>query len=418
MTSKVGLSHREQVKNFIAALGPALQSVTALHIKLPLQDASSKKITDPDVAKALSPLAKACPRVQKLKVTGGVGPILLAAFGTSSQDLNCLKTEDIPFRTAERLGELLPRVTSTTIVVDNHENPDEYINAVHSCSTLVSLDLSSRNVSEGIWAALPPSLRTLYAAGFEFGHGGFSSAVRLPNLRTASSIDQTIELCAVAALLRAAPGLEELVIGDIWVPRKLDQIPDLVFVDKQLATGRVKMREWSDARITYGNGVMLSLRAMRFGWDFPVQLPDPLFAASLPVLENFSSLEVQTVDQALLASLAQAFPRLTSLVLREKMHSRHLPRLLVFTRLEKLYFQAKESIFSDFDLGALCLRMPTLDYLGMLVTGNNIEEVERSLRIWGRRVDLAHYWKQQGRGVAYGSSNLDLTDSRRGRVLR
>ncbi|MEW5298374.1 MAG: hypothetical protein WDW38_000895 [Sanguina aurantia] len=389
VTHRIGPGHRRQVKAFISAVAPALHSVAAMDIKLQVQDKFSK-ITDSDVAKALSPLAKACPRVQQLKVTGLVGPTLLAAFGTSCQHLTRLETEDIPAHTAERLGELLPRVTSTTIVLDEYDIPDEYIGAIRSCATLVSLDLNTLTLSEGMWGALPPGLRRLHAAKYDFGTSSCPTK-ELPNLRRACCIAQFMELCAVAALLRAAPGLEKLVVGDVWAPSRLDQIPDLVYVNAQLATKRFKMRHIMTDRLVLGDGVLLSLRNQQTPWDFPGQLPDPSFAASLPVLEHFQSVEVQTVDRGLLASLARAFPRLHVLVLCDVMHSRDLPSLAVFTTLQKLCFQAEESVYSDCDLGALCLQMPSLSYLGTATPGNNCLEVKKALRTWGRRVEVETY---------------------------
>lgn len=199
-----------------------------------------------------------------------------------------------------------------------------------------------------------------------------------------------MELCAVAALLRAAPGLEELVIGDVWAPRTLDQIPDLVFVDTQLATRRVKVLSVHTDAPVFGRGMLLSLLDAD-GWPFDAQLPDLSFAASLPVLEQFHSVEVQTVDQGLFASLARAFPKLGRLVLCEVMHSRDLPSLAVFTGLQKLYLQAEESSLSDFDLGALCMKMPSLSYLGVMTPGNDCKGVQQTLQTWGRRVEVENY---------------------------
>lgn len=391
-----------QVQSFIAAVGPALVTVSSMAIKC-RKRLSGFHIPGLDVASVLGPLASACPRLQKLKVTGDVGVPLLTAFGSACGSLTFLETFNVPAETLERLGELIPRVRSTEIALfwddlfnyeeEDAENPEEFLLAISSCSTLTSLNIGVRDLTQDVWLALPPSIEKLHAGEYcisdalETQQQQPPKQPRLPNLRKVVSIHENIPLCSVANLLSASPGLQELAIGDVWVPCNVSSIPHLVVVNERLGHADLTVRD-SYMRGDSGwpkDGMLLSLI------DVEDETPTSLFVSKLPVLEHFKSMQLQTMEEPLLTGLATAFPRLDTLLVCSFVGVRQLPGLILFPMLERLDLWSVKNRLSTKNMRVLLLKMRLLRHLRFQAAGVDCRELGLMMRRKGRVVWVECY---------------------------
>lgn len=403
------MSHMRQVSHFIASAGSCLLTVTELHVTLQHND-KGFSITAADVATALGPLARACPRLQHLIVTGDVGPSLLAIFGISCSNLTILEACNIGPHTAERLTELLPHVTSTCMALVSVEDqdagdPEAYIPAILACRTLISLDIGTHQLTRKMWGALPPCLETLYAGdpGDNPAFVGLDQAEEdplsggpcpawptLPSLVHLCMFAYHMPISLLASLLRATPNLSSVWLGEVWAPRSVDQIPDLSQVHARLKEG-LDIKQLFPLAVSHKEGLILQLRDLPVGEDDLHPATALSFVNSLPVFEHFVSVGLQTVEPMLLPALARAFPRLTMLSIATPVQSRGFPSLAVFPGLQILNLSSSKNSFSALQVGAMCLQLPLLQQLGVRSPGIDSKDLKQVLRTWGRNIALYVY---------------------------
>ncbi|MEW5298372.1 MAG: hypothetical protein WDW38_000896 [Sanguina aurantia] len=408
-TKSLSVSHTRQVSHFLASAGSCLTTVTELHVTLQSND-TGFFITAADAATALGPLARACPRLQQLVVTGDVGPSLLAIFGAACSGLTTLEACKVGPHTAERLAELLPHVTATCMALVSLEDqdggdPEAYIPAIRACSTLVSLDIGIHPLTREMWGALPPCLETLHAGdpGDHPASVGLDQAAEdpraagpcpawptLPNLVHLCMFAYHMPISLLASLLRATPNLSSMWVGEVWAPRSVDQIPDLSQVHARLKEG-LDIKQIFPLAVSHKEGLILQLRDVPGEGDESDPATALSFVNSLPVFEHFVSVGLQTVEPMLLPALARAFPRLVMLSIATPVQSGGLPCLAVFPGLQILNLSSSRNGFSALQVGAMCLQFPLLQQLAVRSPGMDSKDLKRVLRTWGRSIALYVY---------------------------
>lgn len=410
------MDHVAQVQRFIKAAGPALHSVTTIRIKVSQEEhwTESCEIPGKQIAAVLSPFANICTKVKKLKVIGSVGAPLLAAFGASCKHLTSLETVDVPSENMERLGELLPRVTSTRMVLfapenlekDRCEGADEedqvkwFLPVISSCQTLTSLDTGHEFLSEDAWLALPSSLRKLHIVTHceteDLEESGLPTGLQLPNLQEFHTYSQHMPLCLLAGVLRVAPLLRAVCVNAVETSCCVDMIPDLVLLSQRLSSSLViTPRGWGCGYLQRmkdrDNGKQVVLRITDLEAD-PSNSQMLQFASKLPVLECVWGLEVENVEQSLLAHFARAFPKLRTLRVDAVIESGNLPNLAVFTQLQAVDFAAHGNTFSASELEATCLLIPSLVFIdSTTLSGQDCGDMMAALLAQGRDVVVGEY---------------------------
>lgn len=396
---RIGPGHTRQAQRFVTAAVLALRTVTDLCITI-MESDDELDIRDLDMLSALRPFPHACPLLQQLRVTGAVGAPLLSTFGATCKHLTKLSTEDIGPSTAERLHELLPQVTSTYMMLATEEDyhsgyPEDYLLAVSTCRTLHSLDIGLHPMTPDLWRVLPSCLKKLHTGGAydpDTGSVGeslsLSACPPLPNLTFACLYADGLPLSLLANLLRAAPKLTSIFMGGVWVPSSVDQIPDLLLLNQRLSEG-LKIHNTVNHSL-YEEGLVLQLRDLAVPpFEEPVTSS---FLSSLPVLEHFVNLVVETAGQPQLAGLAKAFPQLSMLSISSVVEAGSFPSLAaVFPTLQHLRCISNGNTFTGLEVGVLCMQLPSLKVLDVRAKGMDRKALKRVLRTWGRMMKVNVY---------------------------
>lgn len=389
------------------AAGPSLQTVRTIDLSLNVQDQyhwhDDYGTSDFDIAAVLVPLAHICPTLQHLRVSGEIGSPLLAAFGAACIQLTSMDIEDLPVYTSQRLSELLPQVTSTRMTLklrngDYQDSLDSYHLALSSCSTLTRLDIPGIALTAKLWRALPPSIQELHIGPHDYGipieevfppsdaDGSMPGGLQLPNLKEVVFQDSLMHLSQLARILRAAPRMQRVGTHDVWVPCRVDQIPDLVLVNQRMAAGLVVSHScvYRHPDHKHGEGLVLQLKGLS---DNGPESAASLFLASLPVFEQILNIRLGDFTLPQAAQLARAFCRLRMLgsFSTEEAHldSSSFPCLAVFPSLEIL---SLSYWYSAAELAALCLCIPSLRYLNVSLSPADREPLIEILDAWGRDV--------------------------------
>lgn len=286
------------------------------------------------------------------------------------------------------------QVTSTHMMLATEEDyntgtPEDYLVAVSNCRTLHHLDLGMLPLSSNLWRAMPPCVQLLHAGAISDPDtsargGAFSAWPQLPNLEFASLYSDGMPLCLLANLLRAAPKLSQISMGNVWVPSRVDQIPDLILLHKRMSEG-LQIQEASRSR--HDADLMLQFR------DLPVlqhaESPATSFISSLPVFEHFAHVGVETVERPCYASLAKVFPRLSLLRISSMVAASSFPSLAKeFPALQILCLDSQQNTLTALQVGLLCLQMPSLQVLQVRSPGIDRKALKRGLRTWDHLVSI------------------------------
>lgn len=386
-----------QVQLFKTATGPALKSISTLEISYAEDPQFPIDNVGRDIATLLSSIVGICSLVRTLKVQGEVGAPLLAALGASCKHLTRLEVADIAPKTAERLLELLPNVTSTKMKVfdsmgEHNDYCPQHLLAISACSTLGTLDMPDTDMNEQTWRALPPSIRKLSFLGTQQTQlypASVPAELRLPSL-VEVQCRGSLPLGQLVRLLRAAPKLEVIVMSHVTAPRSVDQIPDLVFLHQRVSAGlTVRSMRAHPQRET--DAMILQLT------DLPTSHKESAnpgaFMQRLPVFERFSSVELETAQPSLFEEMGRVFPRLVTFNVTKLMPSATFPKLAAFQSMEKLTLTITWSKFTVLELGAMCLKIPLLQHVKVCTSPRDLGSYAASccvisgvLESWGRLV--------------------------------
>lgn len=366
-----------------------------------------------DIAAILSPLSDTCPDLHHLEVSGDIGSPLLEAFGTACKQLTTLAATDVPAATLERLSELLPRIKTTHVSVSSRDQNfvehgvvrlSTYRLAISSCSTLTRLDVPGDQMTAEDWRALPSCTTELVwstAPSLQYVDKHFHRAcgpplgVKLPNLTKLTFSHRAFRMSVfmLANLLRAAPQLSCLGTGDLWARCGVDSIPDLAFIHSHNTAYLVSVCSNKAAGQKSQSPAVFASRELRLCL-LDTQAPNPClaqFLARLPVLPKFISLLLTgawSSEQPLLPAIARSFPGVLHLQIVPKFEGSSLPCLKAFPLLRAVSFMTK-SAFSPLELGALCLQVPSLKYVGVWqMSAADQQSVRAVLLAWGSRVQL------------------------------
>lgn len=388
------LRHVKQVQDFMRAAGPALQTITSMEIDASTEDCDESMCQE-EIAVVLSPLIHSCTSMQQLKVAGDGGKDLLQALADSCPSLTCLDTDNVCVGFIEGISEKLPQVTSTRIRLFSathlERNPgtlQTYETAISSCLTLISLDTGELAIKDSTWRALPSCLKELHIGRMTDPADPervFPSGLELPSLRTFYYTSSNLLLTELAGLLRAATGLQQLGVWDVWLHCIADQKADLVALHDRLLAGLVLT---NDEEERHGQGLVLRLADLQ---DADLGSAACTFLASLPVLEHFEAVGVETLEEHVLAQLARIFPKLRMLSVGVQTESSAFPRLKIFPCLQHLeFFSGEANTFCWKKLVILCLGIPKLLYLGLDVYTDDLKSAKAELLMWGRSVEVEY----------------------------
>lgn len=335
----------------------------------------------------LSPFANACPKLQTLRVSGAIGSPLLAVFGTLCKQLISVEAIDVPHKTFKKIGNFMPRVTSTHLTLfaprpleyDPYDDDDEgdeedaelerYLPAISSCNTLTSLNTRGEIFTDKAWRALPPCLKHLYiyTPCGDLEDSRLPSGLQLPNLQSFCTQDFDVPLCMLSSLLNAAPLLRSVDMQAVEMSCSVDQILELVLLCKRLSadlviTARGGTNDYMHRIIGKDDGKRLHL-CIRDHAEDPSDSDMLLFASKLPVLEGVVGMALGNVERPILAEFTRAFPRLRVLGMCGLIESGGLPDLSVFPLLQSVKFTNYGNSFSMSELEAMCLQTPSLLFL-------------------------------------------------------
>lgn len=406
--NQLGFQHLQQSQNFLLAAGPALQSVTTLDLELAgtfrldykLEEPETRLELEKEMGTLLGPLPKLCPLVRTLKVTGDVGAPLLAAFGALCEHLTCLDAANLDPSTAERLHELLPRVTVTHLRLYDRDYQcirriTALLPAISTCRTLTTLDIPDHELTEQVCRALPPSIQELHV-GNGCGSWNMGGVVprgfHLPSLRVVTGPGY-FPLCKLANLLRAAPNLQYIEMCDVMVPCSGKQIPDLVLLHARISAGLVVKNTHEDS--PHPEGVMLQLMDSPDLSETRYQ-PSVImdFMQRLPVFELFRNVSLGKVEPSQLASLARVFPRMQMLYVSGVTQSSKLYSLAVLS-LQTLELRVEWTRLTALELGMLCFHIPSLQHLYVSAVGHSQDSlvadcdgIMQVLSAWGKTVGV------------------------------
>lgn len=403
------------MQRFMQAARPALLTVATPRITS--SEGEPMYIADgltEDIAAVLTPLADTCPDLHHLEVSGDVGSPLLEAFGTCCRKLTILTATDAPAATLERLSELLPRIKTTHVSVSRRDQNfvehgvvrlSTYRRAISSCCTLTRLDVPGDQMTAEDWRALPSCTTELVwstAPSLQHVQKNFECAlgpplgVKLPNLKKLTFSDRAFRMSVamLANLLRAAPQLSCLGTGNLWARCGIDAIPDLASIHAHSAAYLVPVLSNKAAGQESQSPAVFASRTLRL-FLLDTQAPKSClaqFLARLPVLPKFSSLLLVgawSLEQPFLPAIARSFPGVLHLQIVAKLAGSSLPCLKAFPLLRSVSL-ATRSVYSPLELGALCLQVPSLEYLGVWhMSVADQQSLGAVLLAWGSRVQLA-----------------------------
>lgn len=336
------LKHTERLGIFIAQLGPSIKSVKLLHITLGSSTGHDICETADTIAATamLLPLASACPLIQRLAVTGRMGPSFLQAFGTLCPQLTSLRASltNLAPSTLALLSTLLPNLTSLCMLPsrpyyhnmirffygDDTRQPADHVLsnaaaciALKSCPQLQHFDTAFYDMTEEVWAALPPGLVSCTTAGAGHGHRNIPSP--LPEwqphvgLHSIGITAETLLLPELAQLLTSAPNLAFVVLNvhktqSVFACSSAGLEENLTCLNKRMEAGL--------AFVTRKSGPVFSPTPTEMVLSYvlaPGSSVSSFMAASMPALAGFTRLQFYgTVDNTAgdLAHLPRIFPSL------------------------------------------------------------------------------------------------------------
>lgn len=400
-TSTIGLQHVDQMQRFITASQSALRTITKIALEIHQEMSNSAGDgSRVDVSAVVGPLAGCCSKLQQLRVEGDVGSTLFAAFGSSCSKLTSVATQDVPVATLEKLPKLLPCVTSSRMLLYAIEDLGEsmgpvrlFRNAISSSSTLISLDISGQFLMPEDWLALPSCLQELQCqrlADAECQNVGPPAGLVLPNLKkvVVEYSDSPVPLSLVADLLRAAPLLLDLQAPCLEVQCDVEQIPDLVCINAFLAAG-FKFTGGEGEHCEEGAQLIFTQHASVTG----LAQSTLMFAASLPILAHFKSLDIRNTNHSLLTDYARAFPGATQLGFSTYVDSSVFPSLRAFSSVKILSFSILYGAeFTSSELVSLCRQMPSVLFLeGFRMSLSDEKSFMATVSTWNRRIRVEHY---------------------------
>ncbi|MEW5308981.1 MAG: hypothetical protein WDW38_000898 [Sanguina aurantia] len=430
------------MQRFLAAAGPALYNITTLQISIHqhYDDEDSETASVEQIAAVLSPLSEACPLVHTLRLVGDLGSPLLSLLGASFRNLTSLHTVAMPGETLQQLPALFPQATSTRVEIfskhsDTPDKPEYHEDAITACPTMTCLDVDFHAFTPGTWWCLPDmySLQQLRFGSYcardmhtdhpehkkswcELG-STIPAELQLPGLTEVHYRSDAMPLCLLAALLRAAPKLRSITLRDVLVPCSLDQIPDLVFVHEHLAKG-LQVEETTQIRHRPGMpgpGLMLRFKEVSLIVPYPGDSDDdavpPLpavppvpaaavdgasssaFFAALPVFQHFTRVALEIVEQPQFADLARSFPGMMTLGVHSASEwfssSGNTRSLTLFPALQILDLFHLKSKLSMFELGYVCVAIPSLQQLNVVENNSDYAEqqtIKNALQAVGSRI--------------------------------
>lgn len=328
MNNAVENPYSGRLISFLTQMGPAVSSVTHLHINLP--SAAIPNHSDSSATTALTamllPLASACSQLVQLTVFGTIGPALLQAFGSTCPHLTSLHASlaSLPTSTLEQLPALLPHLTSLsgwphddTLGLPHGWYPSTSATlstsacsiALKACPKLLSFDATSNNMTAELWAALPLGLTSCTTVGV----GGRLSSVSSPppmwqphvGLHTLVLSAYILSLQELVLFLAAAPSLAILV-----VPK------EVVTVQTTITDGLAAELSLVDARLGAGLSIVTNSHhgksdpsTIRLSFELIDTLMSAFMTTSMRPLPNLTHLHFSCHGVG--ADLSQ-FPRVFS----------------------------------------------------------------------------------------------------------
>lgn len=218
------------MRSFCNNASSALCGITHLTITLPPSHSCDAKETPATKAAdaTLLPLAAACPLLQRLTISGKIGPSILAGFGSSCPKLSCLEVvfTNLPPSTLKLLPTLLPHLTSLVCLPpppppppskkttkgskEPKVDPDGAIcTALKACPHLLSFDTGAYAMNSTIWNALPTGLISL-ACTLPSSDAPDKKWPAHANLRRLELNGGCRDIASLVMLLAAAPQLTSL----------------------------------------------------------------------------------------------------------------------------------------------------------------------------------------------------------------
>lgn len=205
-------SHASQLDMFLYKMRLAIQSVTHLIVKTPLNVGGME-----DMTTLLSQLATACPALQLLQVTGHVDRGLLVAFGAAYPSLSRLNLmNSLSHHTLQQLHLILPNLVhiqakQSPNLSEIQVQAEPFCLSLLTCTRLLRFHAGECYLTPEMWYALLFGLKELFCA---LHHEPRTGLQVLDNLRHFTCQCQPFlnqaDGPSIAALLRAAPGLESL----------------------------------------------------------------------------------------------------------------------------------------------------------------------------------------------------------------
>lgn len=410
----------------------------------------------------LAILATACPALQQLQVSGQMTREVLAAFGSSCKRLSSLRImSGLSTDTIEKLHLIMPQLTHCHLSIPDDwlSQPNRHsfrpvgpcCKSLSSCTTLTHLDIAigACTLSCSDWSALPPALIELKCALQTFSFDGEQPAA-VACLQPLSKLQNLVCHCTrsgkrspaiLVAALRLAPSLQNLILSNVWkraqqgdgeltwIPMscQLSTIPDLVSLHSRISAG---------LKVTYTpngvhgfQGINISLFDDNY-YDTAIQNIENVFSGSeeeeeeqesdvitidkyvkiskflahLPPLPSFTHLTLsvlclQEPFSWTAAKIPQAFPELTSLVLKFFISNQieSLAALGACTGLQHLTLEF--SVLAPALMAPLCQHLTSLKELRLHECRHAPLQLIQTYLCDADRASLQHKLQQQGSEV-------------------
>lgn len=211
---------RDQIAAFTTAMGPALSTVTTLH--LTTRSNSHDHLGEREPASApfirrLAQLASACSSLHNLYLQGCFPEEILEALGAASSQVTLLVMETVSLRipVLQRLQQLLPDVRTLYLCrayhhLSHHEEQDHMrvaLAALASSTSITFLNLGGCHMEKNMWAHLPTSLKVLVTDEDFCLSRGPAPGVSLPNLER---LAWETHVEGLSELLHAAPNMKAM----------------------------------------------------------------------------------------------------------------------------------------------------------------------------------------------------------------
>lgn len=345
-------------------VGPALHTVTSLTLEL--TDTGGSTVTAAVLDEALTMLADFCPALESLTISGDCPLASISCIGERCHLLSSLTIKYSSEGFAQRqlmvamLPTILPHVTKLYLKENDTASYSSVVNLIDmsQCSSIRSLDIGwSSMLSEQEWDRLPPRLQYLTCAEIVAQPSAATAKDKaLRSLVSVHTISTSIELDILAQLLRAAPFLTNIQLGESFLTGNIQ----CIISHTTGASFRV-LQQRADVQLTRGAAYAL----VSGGWHDKCEWARLL--AALPCMPGVVSCDLHYFASSDLCQLLRVFPNAQQLTLswwgwdcgEGVLDDEDLHGLTQGSKLVKLCLVGCPSI-SPMGLMALCLQQPRI----------------------------------------------------------